>query len=178
MKKKSKKKSKSQLTPFGHVRAQVVEEPLSAGDHPDNLRLELERALDCARRTLKHFGGQTPVVILYSSEKKVMVEFEIKDDKTKLIAKAAVKSLANQVRATAAVFVCEAWVRPPGSIFKEDPRREEAIVATGKNRDGHLTALQKFYRLSNGQFLFEAPLMSQPDRNSSAYDTWLDGLEF
>ena len=178
MKKKIKKKAKPRLIPLGCLRTQVIEEPISEDGHPENLRLELDKALDCARKTLTHFGEQAPVVILYSCEKKMIMELDIRDDRSKAVAKGAVKAIVDKLQATAAVFVCEAWVRPAGSISKEDPRRVEALVASAKNRNGHLTAMQRFHLLSNGHFFFEAPEIFQLDENSSANDIWLGSLQF
>jgi hypothetical protein len=179
MKRKIKKRAKAaRLTPLGCLRAQVIEEPLSAEDHPEDLRLELEKSLDCARKTLVNFGQHPAVVVLYSSEKKMLLQLDLRDDNTKLIAKAALKALVDQLRATAALFISEAWIRPAGSISKEDPSTEEAIVIFGKNRTEHFIAVQRFHRLTNGQPFFEKAETIRLDQTSEYEDTWLGNLVF
>jgi hypothetical protein len=123
----------NRLIPFGGLRARMYEEPITIHDHPKDLRLELENTLECARTAVTSFGGLTPVAIFYSSDKRVVLEFEVKDDSTGRIAKAYVKTIAEKLRATTVVVAFEGWVRPSGSISKEDPRREEALIAIAKN---------------------------------------------
>ncbi len=178
MKKKNKKKAKPRLIPLGCLRTQVIEKPISEDDHPENLRLELDKALDCARKTLTHFGEQAPVVILYSCEKKMIMELDIRDDNTKLIAKGAMKALVDKLGATAGVFICEAWVRPAGSISTDDPRREDAIVIFAKNCDEHFIAVQRFHHLTNGQCFFERAEIIRLNQTAEYDDTWLDNLRF
>jgi hypothetical protein len=180
MKKKTKKKPKSKGIPLGCLRIQVSEEPISPPMEggPLDLRAELESVLNSARQTLAHFGGQPALVILYAVCKKVFVILDIRGEKDKIIARTTVKVLAAEHQARAAIFTAESWIRPSGSISREDPRREEALVADAKSSRQHFMAVQKFHRLNDGQFFFENPKMVDLQKGASGYDSWLDHIQF
>lgn len=169
----------NRLLPFGGLRARMYEQPITADDHPKDLRLELANTLECARSALTSFGALTPVAIFYASKKRVVMDFEVKDDDTRRIAKTYIKAVAEKLRATTVVVAFEGWVRPSGSISKEDPSREEALIAIAKSRAGHLVALQRFHRLDkSNEFFFEIPEIALLGKSSGSYDTWLGNLKF
>ena len=181
MKKKTKKKVKKGLVPLGCLRVQVSEEPISPPmeDGPADLSAELDSVLDDARQTLNHYGECPAVAILFTVSKKLFLILNVTNDNDKITAKATVRAWVKKHRAKAAILVTEVWIRPSGSISREDPRREEALVAVAKSRCGHFMAVQRFHRLSDGQFFFEKPSVLDLQKNSwRDDDSWLGNIHF
>lgn len=180
MKKKTEREAKSTPVSLVFLRAQVVEEPLSPDmDHgPSDLKQEMESILDGARKTLSQDGEQPLMVVVYAADKKFSLFPEVMDDRDKAVAKAFVTAFLEKHKAKAAILVSESWVRPSASISKEDPRREEALLAAAKNGREHFMAIQRFHRIEDGGFFFETSEIFQFEDGSPDRDPWFGTHQF
>ncbi|MGO9120246.1 MAG: hypothetical protein ACLQPD_21855 [Desulfomonilaceae bacterium] len=175
MKKKIRKDSKSIALPT--IAFQGLVEPLSPDNHPQDITAELERVLETARQRLTVFGEHSEMIIIYASDKKLLLFPELRDHRDEITARVMIEDFMEKYCGLAVIVVWKGLLRPINNTFKKDPRPKLALVAAAKNGHEHLLAVQIFHQ-ENGHFSFRPVEIIHLDENSSAKDTWLSHLEF
>ena len=177
MKKETKQKFDPESVQLPAIWVEVFSDPLSLYCNPQNIRRELEGALETSRQMLTALGEHRETITIYNADKRLLLFPEVRNHRDMMTVGVMIEHFVEKYGGRAVILAYEAAISRIDNTLKEDSNPKHALVVEGRNPREHLLAVQIFDE-ENGRFSFKPVEIMRLDENSSVDGTWLSDLEF